>query len=70
MQENERLAKLEIIVEQLAKLQGKHDNCLYGPKGDTGIIKDVNYLRAFSNITLAVLAGGGFAEVLHILRIL
>jgi len=70
MQESERLAKLETIVEMMAKLQGKHDNCIYGPDGDTGLVKDINYLRAFANVMLAFFAGGGFAEILHLLKII
>jgi hypothetical protein len=66
MNENERrLAKLEAIVDLMAKLLEKHDNCLYGPRGDSGAMRDINYLRAVVYILITLLGGGGIIISLH-----
>ena len=53
------------LLNQKLSLLIKHDNCLYGPTGEGGVVRDMNILRAVVYCLTLLVGGSGAACSLH-----
>jgi hypothetical protein len=57
------------IQDAVLPLLRKHDNCLYGEKGDDGIVRDINYLRGLVYVVVVLIGSGALTAGIYYLRL-